>query len=188
MALVAWGGLVVQFEASWRLTGSALSAAWVMLRYFTVLANLVLAAVFSIIALVGRPSPRLLGGAVIAIVLVGIVYGVLLRGLVELSGGALLADTLLHKVTPVLALVYWVVFAPKAGLRAGDPLVWALFPLGYFIYALVRGRCEGIYAYPFIDVAHLGWARVTVNGLAIAAGFLLAGSGLVLVGRVLDRS
>jgi hypothetical protein len=34
--------------------------------------------------------------------LVGIVYWLLLRGLLELSGGALMADALLHTVVPIL--------------------------------------------------------------------------------------
>lgn len=189
IAAVCWAGLAVQFEASVGLTGSASGALVAMSRYFTVITNLALAVVFTGVAFGWRgfAHPALLGGATLAILLVGIVYGLLLRGLVELSGGALLADFLLHKATPVLAPIYWIAFAPKGGLRGAHPLVWTAFPLLYFAYALARGAHDGNYAYPFMDVAKLGLPRTSINALAIAAGFLVAGYLLVWLDRALAR-
>ena len=106
---------------------------------------------------------------VLAILLVGIVYGLLLNGLLELSGGALLADTLLHKVTPVLAPLWWIAFAPRGQLSWRDPWGWALFPALYLPYALARGVAEGRYAYPFINVAKFGIGQVLVNAAVSAA-------------------
>jgi hypothetical protein len=58
-------------------------------------------------------------------------------------------------------------------------------PLAYFGYALVRGKLEGRYAYPFMDAGHIGWAATATNGALIAAGFLIAGFALVWVdGRI----
>jgi hypothetical protein len=127
----------------------------------------------------------LLGGVALAMLLVGIVYMTLLRGLLDLSGGALLADTLLHKVTPVLAALWWALFAPKGRLGWSTPLLWALYPLLYFAYALARGAAEGVYAYPFINIAKLGWPSVLLNALVIAACFLLAGFAIVALDRKL---
>ncbi|MNT84863.1 hypothetical protein D3C72_2249520 [compost metagenome] len=61
--------------------------------------------------------------------------------------------------------------------------VWVLYPLGYFGYALLRGESLGVYPYPFIDVAKLGFAQVVFNALAILLGFVVI--GLMLLG--LDR-
>lgn len=119
--------------------------------------------------------------------LVGIVHAALLRGLVELSGGAWLADILLHQASPLLVPLYWLAFAPKHGLRYGHPLRWAAYPLGYFAYALVRGRIEGRYAYPFLDVPALGWAAALTNGAAMALAFVLGGLLLVGLSRRLAR-
>ena len=182
---VAWAGLAVQFAASTELAGSAGAAAWVMLRYFTILTNLIVALLFTAIAL-GRASrrlPFLLGGTTLAILLVGIVYALLLRGLIELSGGAWLADLLLHTATPILVPLYWLAFAPKGGLARRDPLLWALYPLAYFVYALARGAAEGRYAY----AGQLAPARIALNALIMAAGFLLAGHGLLYLDRRLAR-
>jgi hypothetical protein len=187
IALIAWAGLGVQLQASTELMGSIGAALWAMLRFFTVLANLLVALIFTGIA-IGRPqatAPFLLGGVTLAILLVGIVYGLLLNGLLELSGGARLADTLLHKVIPVLVPFWWLAFAPKRGLRGRDPLLWALLPLFYFGYALARGAADGRYPYPFMNVAQLGWGQTLLNALLMAAGFLLAGFLLLLLDRKL---
>ena len=74
-----------------------------------------------------------------AILLVGVVYNPLLSGMVELSGGAKLADIINHSVTPVLVGLYWLVLAPKGDLRRTHPLLWGIFPLAYFPYAMARG-------------------------------------------------
>lgn len=183
VALVALAGLVVQFAATLDQTGSVAATLWVLLRYFTVLTNLLVALAFGWVALGGRPHPRRLAGVVLAILLVGIVYGLLLRGLLELSGGALLADTLLHKVTPVLVPLWWIAFAVRGQLRWRDPWGWALFPALYLPYALLRGMVEGRYAYPFIDVAKLGIGTVLVNAVLIAIGFVAAGHALIWIDR-----
>jgi hypothetical protein len=189
IALIACFGLAVQFRASLALLGSPAAALWVMFRYFTIIANLFVALTFAGIAL-GRPriaSPALLGGVTLAILLVGIVYGLLLRGLIELSGGAKLADLILHRITPVLAPLFWLIFAPKGGLRRRDPWLWSLLPIAYFVYALARGAAEGVYAYPFMDAARIGWLQTATNGLLIALGFVAGGFALVWLDQRLGR-
>jgi len=190
VALVAWIGMAVQWRASTDLAGSAGVAVWIMLRYFTIITNLIVAVVLTGVAL-GRPgfgAPRLLGGVTLAILLVGVVYALLLRGLLELSGGAQLADTLLHVATPVLVPLFWLAFAPKGGLTFKDPWLWAILPLVYFVYAIVRGTMEGRYAYPFMDVAKLGWAQTVLNAALIALGFVATGFVLVWLDGVMARS
>lgn len=192
VAAVAWSGLGVQSVATFHSTanGDVVMTLWTLLRFFTIWANIVVAVVMSGVALGQRwaQSPLLLGGATLSILLVGIVYGLLLRGLLELSGGDLLADTLLHKVTPILLPLWWLAFAAKGRLDWVAPWIWALFPLAYLPYALLRGLAEGKYAYPFINVTKLGWGGVAVNAALIALGFIVAGYGVVWVDRRLGRT
>jgi hypothetical protein len=188
VALAAWAGLAVQLQASIDLTGSAGAAAWAMLRYFTVITNLIVALLFTGIALRGRASAFAIGGATMAILLVGIVFALLLNGLVELSGGALLADLLLHRATPVLAPLWWLAFMPKGGLGRRDPFLWMLYPLGYVAYALARAGLDGLYPYPFMDAGRIGWLQTGLNAVEVAAGFLVAGLALVGLDRWLARS
>lgn len=189
IALVAWAGLVIQFDAVLGRTESWAGAAWVMVAYFTVVTNLVVAVTFTGIAagLATFASPRLAAGLSLSILLVGCVYHLLLRGLLELSGGDLTADWILHTVTPVLVSLYWILSVRKGALTRRDPLLWSLYPLVYLVYALGRGAIEGRYAYPFIDVRALGWPATLVNAVVIALGFLAAGYALVWLDRRLGQ-
>jgi hypothetical protein len=187
IALAAWAGLGVQLQASIGLTGSASAAFWAMLRYFTVITNLIVALLFTGVAAGRLASSFVLGGVTLAALLVGIVFALLLNGLVELSGGAMLADVLRRRVTPLLVPVWWLAFATKAGLRSRDPWLWMLDPLGYFAYALARAGLDGRYPYPFMDVGRIGWLQTGLNGVEVAAGFLLAGLALVWHDRRLAR-
>jgi hypothetical protein len=187
VALAAWAGLAMQFEASVANHGSAGAALWAMLRYFTIIANLLLALLFGAIALgwARQAAPRVLGGMTLTILLVGVVYILLLRGQAELNEGVALVGVLLHEVTPALTALFWLAFAPRGRLGCGDPLRWTALPLAYLGYALARGAVEGTYPYPFLDVASIGWGRALANSAAIAAGFVVAGYALVGIDRVL---
>lgn len=180
IAIIAWAGLVIQFDASLALVPSPIGALWAMARYFTVLANLAVSLTFTAIAV--RPGwhpPRLVGGVTIAILLVGVVYATLLAGLLHLSGGAKVADLLLHRVTPVIVPLFWLIATRHGRLTHRDPVLWAAAPLAYWVYALVRGHAEGIYAYPFLNVAKQGWPTTIVIALVIAAAFFAAGHAMV---------
>ncbi len=189
IALIAWVGLAVQFGAVIELNRSVTETLWVMLRYFTIITNLMAAVVLTGIAL-GKPafgSPVLLGGLTISMVFVGLIYVLFLRGLLELSGGAQLANFILHYVSPVLVLLFWLVFAPKRTQRNSNPLLWVIYPLAYGVYALARGAVDGKYAYPFIDVAQIGWPQAATNILLMALSFLAAGFAMMWLDRVLGR-
>jgi len=176
ISLIAWTGLVIQLRATFGQTGSVFQSLWTILLYFTVLTNFLVAIVMAGIALGIRAfrSATLLGGSTLAIILVGVTYSLLLHGLLHLSGGAKLANIIMHYVVPVLVPLYWLVFSPKGELKRRDPLLWSIFPLAYLPYALVRGAIEKKYPYPFIDVAKLGWPDTLLNATAIAIGFLVA--------------
>lgn len=179
VAIVCWAGLAIQFAATFSGAHDAATTVWILARFFTVLTNLFVAIAMTAVAIDRPVSAQILGGLTLAIILVGVVYMTLLRELLHLSGGAMLADTLLHKVSPIAMALWWLLFAPKARLKYNAPIWWAAYPLAYFAYALVRGHYEGRYPYPFIDVGKLGWLQTAINAGGIALGFILAGSALV---------
>lgn len=187
IAMVAAAGLALQFDAIFATHRSVAETLWIYSRFFTIITNLLVALTFAAIAAFGRQCvhPRLIGGLALAILLVGIVYGVLLQGLHKLAGEALIADVLMHKITPVLVPLYWLTAVRKGMAKAGDPLRWAIYPLVYLFYALGRGLSGDRYAYPFIDPGKAGWASVWINVTLIAIGFLITGYMLVWMDRQL---
>ena len=185
IAAVAWIGLAMQFRASLASLHTVPATLWAMLLYFTVITNLLVAVVFTAFALrLSRiATPFSLGGVTIAILLVGIVYNTLLKGLVELSGGAKLADAINHSITPVTVTLFWLFVADKGRLGKWAPIQWAGFPLLYFVYALARASLDGKYPYPFMNVEQLGWPQTLANAAIMALGFVAVGFAM----RWLDR-
>ncbi|MBK4991107.1 MULTISPECIES: Pr6Pr family membrane protein [unclassified Pseudomonas] len=194
IALLGWFGLAVQVYlvlwGRWQAQASLIGGLINVFGYFTVLTNLLVATVLSYAAF-GREgagkrfflSPVVASAVAVSILLVALAYSILLRHLWQPEGWQWLADELLHDVMPALYTLYWWFEVPKGTLRVRHLAAWAVYPAMYFAYALWRGGEIGAYAYPFIDVASLGYGQVLVNALGVLAGFWAI--GLVLL--ALDR-
>lgn len=191
VAVVGWGALALQLRLSMiDLTADGFSpggALWRYLGYFTILTNILVAIVATHAAI--RPDarggvndPRFELAVAAAILIVGIVYGVLLAHLANFTGAHLLADTLLHRVQPLLFAALW--WTRRSGRLAWRDTRWApALPAGYAIYALARGRVEGWYAYWFFDAGKLSAAELARNSVAMLAVTLLVGAALVWADR-----
>jgi hypothetical protein len=181
VAIVCWAGLAIQFSATYGHEHQIAGALWTLARFFTVLTNLSVAVAMTWVALGRRVSPLVLGGLTLSIVLVGVIYGLLLHGLHPLNGPALVANILLHDVSPVLMTAWWLLFAPRAQLKWSAPWWFTLYPVAYLVYVLARGRLDGRYPYPFLDVSRIGWQQTALNAGGIALGFILCGFLLVWI-------
>jgi len=119
IALVCWVGIGLQFWASFTFRHYDLVLTlWTLARFFTIICNLALAITMTAVAAGRRVSPLVLGGMTLAILLVGIVYGTLLRGLHPLTGLPLIANHLLHDVSPIAMALYWLFFVPRGRSRS----------------------------------------------------------------------
>lgn len=168
-------------------------AVWQMLRPFTILTNLLIVLVFGAIAVRGadKVAPLLVGAVMLAILLVGIVFNLVLGQIPQLNWWTFLGDSLHHHVAPVAVPLWWLAFAPHGRLPWHAPLVWALYPLVYAAYGLTRAAFEPAspYRYPyfFMNVEALGWGAVLVNLAIIAVAFTIVGYLVLLLDRRLGR-
>jgi hypothetical protein len=188
-ALLAWFALALQLYLVIVQSPPGLAMLGEVITYFsffTILTNLLVALVFTAIVMRAAAawvqflsSPSVQGGTAVYIAIVGIVYQLLLRQLWNPRGAQLLADMLLHAVIPLGYVVYWLIFAPRTGLRWVDAVVWLVYPGVYLVYVLARGAVSGLYPYPFVDVTVLGYAGVLARATVLMAVFL--GMGLLLV-------
>lgn len=172
--------------------GHAGHAIWVYLGFFTILTN-------GLVALAcwfwlrrrwparGPGAEAGLAALAACIALVGLVYHAVLSKLWNPVGLHFWVDQGLHSAVPALFVLFWAVFAPKAGLRWRDAALWLAYPLAYLGYVLARGAVDGWYPYPFIDAGTLGYARVLMNALVLMAAFYLAGLALVAASRRLPK-
>ena len=183
IAAIAWLGLAVQCIVLNRQNGSVLLTLWIVLAFFTITTNLLVAVVFTSLAAArgGLRANWIVAGTMLSILLVGVIYTLLLHGLLELSGSSAFANVVLHWITPALVPLFWIVFTPKGTLTWKHPLLWAIYPLAYLGYALPRGATTGNYAYHFLNVLALGWQRTTINAFAIAIAFILCAFVIVWI-------
>ncbi len=201
LALVVLVGLVVQLQlvaglpSSPHLTSAGVvggaSAAGRYLRvfsFFTIQSNL-LVLVTSLQLMVdphrdGRLWRVLRLDALIGITVTGIVYATVLAAVHEPHGWQeTLSNALFHYVSPVGALLGWLLFGPRPRLGPRTLVHALLFPAGWFAYTLVKGAIDPWYPYPFVDVTTHGYVRVLLNAVAVTVVLGLVG----LLFRLGDR-
>ncbi|MGA3227297.1 MAG: Pr6Pr family membrane protein [Acidobacteriaceae bacterium] len=193
-ALLGWFALALQLYLmliqSSPSGAAMLGAVITFISFFTILTNLLVALVFTAIAV--RPqtawgqwlySPSVQAGTAVYIAIVGITYQLLLRQLWNPQGAQWLADVLLHSIIPVGYALYWLLFAPRSGLNWKDAVTWLVYPGVYLVYILARGAVSHIYPYPFVDVNQLGYSGVLIRAVMFLLVFLGMGLLVVAVGR-----
>ena len=194
LAALFWFALLLQGALTLALTRSqgagAARALWVFLAYFTILSNLIAAIALAAPAIAPRSAlgrfsvrPGTVTAIAVYMLLVGITYNLLLRGVWNPQGWQLVADNLLHCIDPLVFALYWWVAGRSRGLSFAAMGAWALYPFGYLVYAVARGLSGDFYAYPFIDVSQLGLARVAFNSAVVALGFFALAASLIALGR-----
>lgn len=192
--VIGLAGLVLQFcisiPASMEAGRSLLGSIIFLFSFFTILTNIGAVLVHtSLLSSTGYAwLPAFAGswmraGIAVSIALVFIVYATVLAQLWQPQGLFLLCDVLLHYVTPVLFVLWWLVAGADGRTRWSDISWWMLFPVAYLIYALARAPFAGEVPYPFLDVAKNGAASVAISAAAITGLFLV----LCVVAVVVDH-
>lgn len=180
LAFIAWLSVIIQFYLN---TGSFFN----FISYFTILSNLLVAisltcsTVFQTTKLGNYFSLFTVKSAIaLYILIVGLVYNLVLRGIWDPKGLPLIVDNLLHVAVPLLYILHWFVFVPRKVLKWKDGIAWITFPFLYLLYTLIRGHFTKWYPYPFMDVSQLGYVQVFINVSFMIVAFFIV--GLLLIG------
>jgi hypothetical protein len=165
-------------------------ADWI--SYFTIWSNITVAAVATILARralrsPGSPTPRVLNvirlSSLVMITITGLVYAVVLAPTSVQRGIDNLSNSLLHQITPILAVIVWVIVGPRREFCWLTVLLSTLLPLTWILWMLARGAATGTYPYDFINAKALGWSTALSN----LGGVLLLGIAVAFVFLGLDR-
>ena len=145
--------------------------------YFTIQSNALVALSSALLARdPSRDSPgwRVLRlAALVGISITAVVHFVLLRPLLDLEGLDLLADALLHRIVPVLAVVAWLVWGPRPRVDRRSIGLALLWPVSWLALIFVVRALTGWVPYPFLDPAEDGWGAVVVSCLGVTVLFLV---------------
>ncbi len=187
VAITAWFALLLQLYLS---TGPVAN----FLSYFTILSNLLVAVGLTCSTFVpgagaGRffSRPSVQTALALYIFVVGLVYNLMLRGLLVLESWRWIVDNILHVAVPVMYVLYWFFFTPGGRVQWKDGLYWLLFPLLYLVYSLVRGPLVNWYPYPFLNVGKLGMPQVLMNSFGVMLAFLVTACLLILLNRYVQK-
>jgi len=194
-AALGWTALAIQLYLTVNMSMASgkgrLAGLVTYFSFFTILTNILVAMALTaplvrgssrITAFFSRPSVNT--GIATSIAVGGIAYVLLLRHVWDPKGLQLVADVLLHYVMPVLYIVYWWLAVPKGDLRRADVWYWMLYPVAYWLFAMVRGALTGFYPYHFIDAGTLGYTRAFANAVGVLLGFVAVALLLVAAGRL----
>jgi hypothetical protein len=197
VAILGWFALLLQLALMLQRSPAAEIVGTVItfFSFFTILTNLFVALVLTAVAFGAKGrlgqflrQPATQASAAVYIVVVGVVYWQFLKHLWDPQGAQWVADTLLHTWLPLGYLIYWLLSAPRQGLRWQDAIAWLAYPGVYLIYILSRGAVSGTYPYPFVDVNELGYGRVVLNAALLLLVFLGLGLAIVWLSQKLRTS
>jgi hypothetical protein len=141
------------------------------LSFFTIQSNLIGVAALAATAQYGDRRPRWLdwlrGAATVYLTITFVVVIALLQG-IDVGLQLAWVDFALHKLSPVIVVLDFILDPPRTRLSIRDALLWLVYPLTWLAYTLVRGAAVGWYPYPFLDPAHSGgYGSVAVTSLVI---------------------
>ncbi|CAN5278520.1 Pr6Pr family membrane protein [soil metagenome] len=171
------------------------------LSYFTIDSNSLSAIVLLIgagLLVTGRmPEPRWFAVArasvVTYMVVTGVVYNLLLRGLLVQGATVPWSNEVLHLIAPIYLVVDWL-FAPgRTRMPAKDTWFVIGFPIVWVVYTLLRGpiatdpylHTNYWYPYPFLnpETADEGYFTVAFYVIMIAALVCATAAGVLWVSR-----
>lgn len=196
IAVLAWAGVAIQYglmihNESWA------SGPWKTVEffsYFTILSNVLAGVVLT--APLAAPASRLAAWAQASstriatatyLAITALVYHGLLADIWDPKGLGLIADTLLHTVTPIAFLADWLLRGGRGQARWTGALKALAFPALFGVWTLLHGALTDFYPYPFLDVTKRGYPGVMVMMLAMSGGFLVVAVAFTALHRARAR-
>ncbi|MFN8016023.1 MAG: Pr6Pr family membrane protein [Acidimicrobiia bacterium] len=125
--------------------------------------------------------------AVVSIIVVGVVYYLLVAPTQNLSGISIYTSFIEHTIVPIMFTIGWLIFVPHGVTTTRTVLLALIYPVGWAIFAMIRGSIVSYYPYSFMDVIYLGYAKALMNMAGVTAFFLLLFFGAHLLDKKLGK-
>lgn len=168
--------------------------------YFTIQSNLILfaAMVYGAIRLLrgraeGKIAAIIRNGSTLWILLTGLVYHFMLSGAAIAQGRFGYLSISLHYVSPVMAILNWILFEEKGRSRYLHVSFWVAYPLLYVGVSELRLLIDGFYPYwflnpvaPYPEGTGSVWLMLAIVG-ALVVIFGLIGTLICFLDRLMGR-
>jgi hypothetical protein len=193
-ALIGWFAIIGQFVLSIENRIAPVAEAVIrFFSYFTIQVNILVAVYFTCLLLPAGKRPKIIDkpGTLTAITtyitIVGLTYQVALRHVWKPEGMQFVVNELLHSVIPVLVIIFWWLYKNMTQVRYVQILKWAIYPLAYLGYSLIRGSIVDFYPYYFIDVIQLGMTQTLINAGIVTILFFVIAALFVFIGKSFSK-
>ena len=181
------------------------------MSYYTLQSNVICLIAFIIVLTLGLLDRQyktdiyylIKGGLVIAIAITAIIYHIALApggfqmdALQNSISNKVLANFLVHTVSPLLVLLDYVLFDEKGHFKFFYPILWLIQPLNYVVYVYTYSNLGGSFyniggsrqfAYFFLDYNELGYMGVLKWLVIIILGILIVSEILVILDKFLKE-
>lgn len=175
-----------------------------MFRFYTNLSNIFVLIYFicSLVWLIKNRKddkkvtfcPLFKGMQMMAITLTMLVVIFILRVEFTMNNTMWVSLLLIHYLVPIFSILDWLMFDEKGLMKKTDPLLWAIPPIAYIVYAMTAARIgDGIgyggsrYPYPFLDIDVLGTKTVVMIIVVIAVLYIALGYVYYAIDRALGK-
>ncbi|MBA2746079.1 MAG: Pr6Pr family membrane protein [Flavisolibacter sp.] len=188
-ALVGWFAVITQFVLLIENRITSIPEAIIrFFSFFTILTNTLVAIYFTCIVFIKNQEkainkPGLLTAITMYIIMVGSVYQIALRQIWQPKGIQMVVDELLHSIMPILVTIFWFMYETTRSVKYSQILKWAIYPLIFLIFILVRGSFSNFYPYPFVDVTNLGLTKALINSAVLLLIFLIISALFLFIGK-----
>ncbi len=190
IAVIAWAALFLQLYLQIvNRKSDILEAVIRYFSYFTILTNILVAFCFTSLLMKNNKVNHLFNNSsvltaiTVYIFIVGLIYNFILRFLWKPEGLQLIADNVLHVITPLFTTIYWFVYVSTADVSWRNTPRWMLYPFFYLIYVMIRGSFSNFYPYFFIDAGALGYGKALLNAVYVTFCFLLVSLIMIWLGK-----
>lgn len=162
--------------------------------FFTILTNSIVAICSAVILFGGKfrataffNKTSTISAITVYILIVGIVFNVVLRPIINLTGLHLIVSEIFHTVAPALFLLFWIFYRGKEKMSFKLISMWLIYPIVYIVYTLFHGILTDFYPYPFIDITKLGFPVAITNGLFVLLAFAFLSFALIAISKIRNR-
>jgi len=163
--------------------------------FFTIQSNIIAAVVLLVGAsgasFVVRPTftwDLVRGAAAIYMALTFIVYGLLLSDISEeLQTVIPWINNVVHRIVPIVMVIDFLIRPLLHRITFRQALAWAVYPIVWLVYTIIRGNATDWYPYPFLDPDKVGsWLGVAAICFCIMIGFFAVTWFMTAIGQRLS--
>jgi hypothetical protein len=159
------------------------------LSYMTIWTNLILFITFILLTFnkINPNRQSYFSALMTYISIVCVIYHVALAHLWSPQGYLYITDKIFHTVSPVLYLIYWLVFTKKIPVDYIQSFKLLIYPAVYSTFFLILGLATHNYPYPIFNLDTLPFLTVLLNFTYTMITYIVFGVAIIGINNTISK-